>query len=242
MDAKSLRDKHVRALVQKWQEAGKSPRTIANQMSYLRWWSKKIEKDHLLRKTNAEYGVTGTSTQIPKRSKAWELTAKHLDQSEDPLLRFSLRLQHHFGLRREEAIKFRVSYADCGDHIRLKGSWTKGGRARTIPITTAEQRELLDEIHKTVGVGSLIPDDLLYVQQMRNYDKLRHIKEGHGLRHGYAQRRYKILTGWESPFQGGPKLSELNAEQAQIDHDARMQVSSELGHGRVEITSVYLGK
>jgi hypothetical protein len=50
----------------------------------------------------------------------------------------SLRLQAAFGLRREESIKFRPDYADRSDHIILKGSWTKGGRERAIPITMPE--------------------------------------------------------------------------------------------------------
>ena len=45
-------------------------------------------------------------------------------------VRLSIRLQAAFGLRREESIKFNPSYAIQDDHIRLKSSWTKGGRAR----------------------------------------------------------------------------------------------------------------
>ena len=37
----------------------------------------------------------------------------------------SLELQQAFGLRREEAIKFIPSFADRGDHLVLKASWTK---------------------------------------------------------------------------------------------------------------------
>lgn len=33
-----------------------------------------------------------------------------------------------WGTGREETIKFQPSYTDRGDHITLKGSWTKGGR------------------------------------------------------------------------------------------------------------------
>jgi len=61
-----------------------------------------------------------------------------LAQITDPYVRISLMLQQEFGLRREEAIKFQPAYADKRDHIQLKGSWTKGGRERTIPILTAE--------------------------------------------------------------------------------------------------------
>ncbi|MFG9861139.1 integrase domain-containing protein, partial [Pseudomonas aeruginosa] len=63
----------------------------------------------------------------------------------DPHVRVSLRLQAAFGLRREESIKFQPRHADGGDHIAIKGSWAKGGRDRTVPITTPEQRAVLDE-------------------------------------------------------------------------------------------------
>ena len=51
----------------------------------------------------------------------------------------SLKLQAAFGLRREESIKIRPEWADRGDRLALKASWTKGGREREIPIRTAEQ-------------------------------------------------------------------------------------------------------
>lgn len=53
------------------------------------------------------------------------------------------QLQAAFGLRREEVIKFQPSYADRGDRIALKGLWTKGGRERTVPITTTVQCDAL---------------------------------------------------------------------------------------------------
>jgi hypothetical protein len=52
----------------------------------------------------------------------------------------SLELQRAFGLRREEAIKFSPNYADQGDQLLLKASWTKGGKARTVPVRTQDQR------------------------------------------------------------------------------------------------------
>ena len=69
----------------------------------------------------------------------------------------SLELQQAFGLRREEAIKFQPSYADHGDRLVLKDSWTKGGKAREIPMLTEAQRELLDRAHRLARLGSLIP-------------------------------------------------------------------------------------
>jgi integrase len=159
-------------------------------------------------------------------------------------VRMSLELQQAFGLRREEAIKIIPAYADQGDHLTLKSSWTKGGKARTIPIRREEQREVLDRAHRLAGKGSLIPSSRNYVQQLRIYEghTLRAgLSKMHGLRHAYAQRRYEELTGWKSPAAGGPPSKSLTREQRDQDHHARLTVSRELGHERKEVVSVYLG-
>ena len=157
----------------------------------------------------------------------------------------SLELQRAFGLRREEAIKFMPGYADQGDHIRLKASWTKGGKTRMVPVITAEQRAVLDRAHRLAGTGSLIPPQKSYIQQLRIYE--RHTTQAglsklHGLRHAYAQSRYQQLTAWACPAAGGPVANSLNAKQRQQDHQARLTISLELGHIREQISAVYLGR
>jgi len=72
--------------------------------------------------------------------------------------------------RREEAIKFSPNYADQGDHLRLKESWTKGGKARTVPPRTLDQSDVLDCAHRLAGGGSLIPSDRKYRRQFRMYE------------------------------------------------------------------------
>ena len=81
----------------------------------------------------------------------------------------SLEMQQAFGLRREEAIKFQPSFADRGDHIVLKASWTKGGKTREIPVRTEAQRTILDRVLQFTGTGSLIPSSRNYRQQLRIY-------------------------------------------------------------------------
>ena len=58
----------------------------------------------------------------------------------------------------------------------------------------------------------------------------------------YAQQRYLELTGWRSPIAGGPTSKQLTPEQKQLDRQARLQVSNELGHSREQITVIYLGR
>jgi hypothetical protein len=125
----------------------------------------------------------------------------------DENVRMSLRLQRAFGLRREEAIKLQPRWADRGDHLQLKASWTKGGRERTVPIRTEAQRALLEQAKQLAGTGSLIPRGRSYIEQLRIYE--RHtanagLSKMHGLRHAYAQQRYLEITGWPSPHAGGP--------------------------------------
>jgi integrase len=157
----------------------------------------------------------------------------------------SLRLQEAFGLRREESIKIRPAWADQGNVLRLKDSWTKGGRYREIPIGTETQRAVLDEAKRLAGGGSLIPEGLSYRDQLKAFRaecKRVGINGVHGLRHRYAQARSFEKTGWECPARGGPTAKRLTPEQRSVDQRARLEISLELGHGRAQVTAVYLGR
>ncbi|QDX82011.1 integrase [Denitratisoma sp. DHT3] len=242
MKASSLKGKHVQALLERWQGEGLSSGTIKNRLSHLRWWAEKIGKSGILPTKNMQLGVA-ERRYVTNVSKARELCTG-LEQITDVHVRMSLQLQAAFGLRREEAIKFQPSYADRGDHIALKGSWTKGGRERTVPITTTEQRDALYAAHRLAGTGSLIPADKTYIQQRHVYDgqcKAAGLSHMHGLRHQYAQSRYETLTGRPPPAAGGPLVTELSPTQRIEDRHARQTISRELGHGRVQITAIYLG-
>ncbi|MFT3719292.1 phage integrase N-terminal domain-containing protein [Pseudorhodoferax sp.] len=243
MTASSLKGRHIQALLDRWQSEGLSPGTIKNRLSHLRWWAEKTGKSGVLPADNTQLGVV-ERRYVTNISKARELGAG-LDQVTDTHVRMSLQLQAAFGLRREESIKFQPSYADRGDHLALKGSWTKGGKARTVPITTPEQREVLQAAHRLAGAGSLIPASRSYIQQRHVYDgqcKAAGLSNMHGLRHQYAQARYEALTGWKAPVVGGPLAAALAPAQQVRDAHVRQQISLELGHERREITSVYLGR
>jgi site-specific recombinase XerC len=244
MQAKSLKPKHVDALVSLWKDQGLSVGTFKNRLSALRWWASKVGKADIIARDNSAYDV-GRRNQVGKGSKAWDLDVRTLAKVSDPYVRLSLRLQAAFGLRREEAIKFRPGYAIKVDHIKLKASWTKGGRARTVPIRTDEQRKLLEEIRRLAKGGALIPSNKNYEEQLHRFERQVRdagIKNPHGLRHDYAQRRYEELTGWKAPLAGGQASNSLNSEQRALDEKARGVISRELGHDRTSITRTYLGR
>ncbi|CDF92331.1 MULTISPECIES: integrase domain-containing protein [unclassified Pseudomonas] len=243
MKASSLKGKHVQALLDRWQGEGLSSGTIKNRLSHLRWWAEKIGKAGTLPTDNTQLGVADRRY-VTNVSKAQELGSR-LDLVTDTHVRMSLQLQSAFGLRREEAIKFQPRYADQGDHILLKGSWTKGGRDRSVPITTPLQREVLKAAHRLAGAGSLIPAQKTYIQQRNTYDgqcKAAGLSHMHGLRHHYAQSRYVAMTGWKAPAAGGISSRELTSVQRSQDRIARQIISRELGHERTQITATYLGR
>ena len=152
MHVQSLKPKHVEKLVERWQAEGLSTGTLKNRMSTLRWWAEKSGKATVVAKSNDVYGIA-ERRYITNFSKARQLTSGDLAQVADPYTRMSLRLQAAFGLRREESLKIRPGWADRGDILRLKDSWTKGGRDREIPIRNAEQRQVLDEAKRLAGKG-----------------------------------------------------------------------------------------
>ncbi|MCG7985397.1 MAG: integrase domain-containing protein [Candidatus Thiodiazotropha lotti] len=244
MSTQSLKPKHVDALVKHWFAQELSTGTIKNRMAVIRWWSQKVDKKNVVARSNEHYGIPDRRF-VTNESKARTLISSQLDRVRDEHVRMSLELQQVFGLRREEAIKFQPSFADRGDHLVLKGSWTKGGKERTIPVRTDAQRDVLNRARKLVGFSSLIPSNRNYVQQMRVYEgntRRAGLHHMHGLRHAYAQDRYEKLTGWQCPASGGPVAKDLTPGQREIDHEARLTISRELGHERAAVVGVYIGR
>lgn len=247
MSVHDLKGRHVNRLVSLWKQQALSDATMKNRLAMLRWWAEKIGNPGAV-KTSEEYGI-GRRQLVTNESKAETLPGKDLSTI-SPWVALSLRLQEAFGLRREESMKFRVSWALKGQSpdsisvISLKPSWTKGGRPRTIPVLTQEQRQLLAEVRQLTGSGSLIPPDLSYREHLRVFEReTASVGTGHthGLRHAYAQRRYEELTGRKPPVLGGDSRRTMRREERRKDDEIRRQISEELGHSRISVTSIYLG-
>ena len=245
MNAHSLKPKHVEKLVERWLAEELSPGTIKNRMSALRWWAEKVGKESIVARTNAAYGIPDRVF-VTNISKAKELVMDQLERIRTSCIGISLRLQAAFGLRREESIKIVPRWADRGQSLVLKDSWTKGGREREIPIRTLEQRQLVDEAKALAKGKSLVAPGYAtyrdYLHHFRQECRRAGIHRVHGYRHRYAQRRYHELTGWQCPARGGPKSKELSKKQRARDREVRLQISHEMGHGRSQVTSVYLGR
>ncbi|CAB5499630.1 hypothetical protein AZO1586R_959 [Bathymodiolus azoricus thioautotrophic gill symbiont] len=231
--------RHIDRAVSGWKDNNLSPATMANRVSHLRWLSQKINKQNIVPRTNRELGIgrrsyvaqVDQSQQLPNQATMNQFTQRQ---------QLSMQLAREFGLRREESLKFQVNVADKGDRVDLKPSWCKGGRARSIDVKTQEQRQLLDKIKSVVGKQnqSLIPKEQTYYKAMKDLSNKcsEHGIKMHGLRHAYAQDRYKEITGRDAPVRSNEAVP-----RDQIDKAARLQISQELGHNRIEITNCYLG-
>ena len=239
-----LKGRHVTALVERWQAESLKTGTIKVRMTALRWWAEKVGRRSVVNPRNSAYGI-GQRKQVTNESKAVRLDMGDLSGISNERIRASLELQRVFGLRREECLKFQPHFADRGDKLVLKASWCKGGREREVPIRTQEQRDVLDRAHRLAGRGSMIPSERSYINQVKLYERqtaAAGLHKLHGLRHAYAQERYKELTGREAPAAGGKVSAELTREEKAIDRQARLTISQELGHFREAISSVYLGR
>ena len=52
MQAKSIKPKHIEALVAQWQEKDLSIGTIKNRMAAIRWWANKTNKQNVVARSN----------------------------------------------------------------------------------------------------------------------------------------------------------------------------------------------
>jgi hypothetical protein len=239
--ARSLKPKHIDVLISAWKASGLSAGTLKNRMGWVRFWATSIRKTSVVPKENQELGIERRSTF--KGNKAHTTPAERLNALPDRI-RMAVRLQMAFGFRLEESLKLRPISADQGDSLALQASWCKGGRARTVPITHPRQRALLEEAKALCGDGSLVPTGQDYIRFRKEVERTTWgagIRNLHGHRHWYAQWRYQTLTGRPAPAAGGKTYENLSHAERAADYRARLEISRELGHNRVDVTDAYLG-
>lgn len=240
--AASLKPKHIQALVSGWKAAGLSAGTLKNRMSWVRWWAASVRKTSVLPRDNGALGIESRTTFAGNKARTTPLAKA---SALPAWMQLALRLQMGFGLRLEESLKFRPGTADQGQFVAMQASWCKGGRARAIPLAHPRQRDLLDEVHDLAGDGSLIPTGMSYIQARKALERATWglgIRNLHGHRHWYAQWRYEALTGRKAPAAGGATYENLTRADQAADYRARLAISRELGHNRIEITDAYLGR
>ena len=57
MVARSLKPKHIEALLGRWREQELTIGTIKNRMAAIRWWANKVDKRNVVARSNEYYGI-----------------------------------------------------------------------------------------------------------------------------------------------------------------------------------------
>lgn len=244
-DITKIGKKEIHRYVGDLQKKGLSPRSIENNLTDIRWMASKLNREHLM-PSNRECGLK--KREFSTENKAVRLSEIHLS-SMDKRMQLINRLKAEFGLREKEALKFGYEYATkITGKIMLKDTWCKNGRPRSIEITNNRQIQLLKEVgefQQSQNDYSMIPHDKkygTYRNEVQEHSKAIDLK-GHGLRHQWAQDRFKELSGMDCPKAGGLNYSKLNQEQKIQWDKAAATVNQELGHGkkRLDTTATYIG-
>jgi len=251
----NLKPKHVQALASLWESQKLSASSLQKRFSYLKLLCQWIGKPGMVGDPGQYLSDVGCYRReyATRRDKSWrgknvgvaEIIAQV--EAKDAHVAMVLQLIFAFGLRMQEASLFRPKLDDQGDHIRVIAG-TKGGRPRTVPIETDEQRAVLIKAHefaKQTG-RSLVPKTYTLKQWLRHvYHVLEACgvsrKDGivaHGGRHQYANDLFETLTGEPTEVRGGTGENLTRAQELA----ARLDVSERLGHSRTKITSAYFGQ
>lgn len=255
----SLQEKHVKALALSWEAAGLSAATISSRLSVFRVFAEWIGKPRMVKRAE-DYVANPNNARrslVAKTDKSW--SAKDVDADAliahvsqfDPYVGIQLKLAKAFGMRKSETVMFKpLQHVDLEHGVITIRDGTKGGRERTAPIKTDEQKLVIEECLSRVSRPSQSlshPDhNLAQAKRRFNYvcERFGITKKAlgvtaHGLRVQNLNDMYEELTGMPSPVRN---YGNVTLAISQIEHDlARALVSQHAGHSRVSITNAYIG-
>ncbi|MEG1285268.1 MAG: tyrosine-type recombinase/integrase [Romboutsia sp.] len=235
-----IEDKHLQVYVEQMQESGYSKSYITTNLSAVRYFIDIKGGDSKMLSSNKELGVEHrTKEDRIGCNKAWSFNEvqKFIGYAEkNKEIRYAnmVKLAYLQGLRIHEVARLDKSQlvnALKEGYLTVKG---KGGLVRNISLNDKELVQRLCDNTKT-GEKVFVNKDEKTHKVINNLQVFiyNHNKEFsnredrnltfHGLRHAYAQNRYRYFR-----------------EKGIDDYNARLKVSKELGHFRVEITEIYL--
>lgn len=248
------------SLLEEYENDKLSIRTAKGYLSAVNTALSNARMDNQLVVNPVEHAGFPTSSGVTRVDRSVDLY-HHIQARESVSSRLSaqIELQRLFGLRFKESclINSHLALEQALQQRRICIEFgTKGGRPRSIPVTSEAQIIALKNAtrHQANGL-SLVPTTLTWAQyQDQCYREISGV-EGyhfHAERHHYAQDRYLTLMGIPCPVKiGMTKTDHLKhlARQLELpqsivkslDLNARTIIAEELGHSRISITGAYLG-
>jgi integrase len=267
-DPRNLGDKHVRAMVQLWQQDKLAPATIQTYLSFLRGLAMWLGKHGFIRKP-ADYGLSVEAYQRhenAQRDKSWSAQGVDIDAlieqvcAHDRHVGASLRLIQAFGLRRKESVMIRphrcmVPFEATGlsseerraDHYLRVKAGSKGGRLRFVAIDNAQRRAALDYAQAvSEGADAHLGDPRHDLK--RNLRRFDYVMEKFGITSGelgitaHGLRHEALIQRFGDKTGGeAPPVRGGALLSPDVDRAARQAVAEMAGHRRARASCAYLG-
>lgn len=169
----------------------------------------------------------------------------------DPVQKCLVEMARDFGLRAKESglIEPRQALKEALSHGQfLLSDGTKGSKPRVVLVTSDRQFQTLRDAATLVGKDRNFVDDLGKwtkleqgpIRSARELLQEQGIAKFHDHRAAFACELYKKITGVDAPVISGRVVDRA------LDHEARVQISIALGHGRpdherTDILVAYVG-
>lgn len=240
----NISGKHLVAYVHYLQEHGKSASTVKTDLAAIRFWHDKLGNAKYKLPANADL-----SSQAPLERRRIGGTDRHWTPEQFAAFAATCRgagrgdyadiatLTYYVGLRIHEVCRLDTAAVEAWERTGVLTVKGKGGRVRSVPVEAGAAKQALRDRRAAVQRGHklFVPDDMatdVYIRTFQEFLRKHRPDPGtnpkplthHGMRHSYAVRQYRAAVD------GGA-----------TEYRAKLKVSKLLGHGRADVTDVYLG-
>lgn len=239
----NISGKHLVDYVRHLQENGKAASTIKTELAAIRFWHDKLGEAKYKLPSNADLAdqaplerrkLQGTDRHwTPEQFTAFVAVCREVGRTDYADI---ATLTFYVGLRIHEVCRLDTAAVEAWERSGLLTVKGKGGRVRSVPVTAEAAKQALRDRRAAVQRGHklFVPDDVAtdaYIHAFQAFLREHRPDQGsnpyplthHGMRHSYAAWQYREALDGEA-----------------TEYRAKLEVSKLLGHGRADVTDVYL--
>ena len=239
----NISGKHLVDYVRHLQENGKAASTIKTELAAIRFWHDKLGEAKYKLPSNADLAdqaplerrkLQGIDRHwTPEQFTAFVAVCREVGRTDYADI---ATLTFYVGLRIHEVCRLDTAAVEAWERSGLLTVKGKGGRVRSVPVTAEAAKQALRDRRAAVQRGHklFVPDDVAtdaYIHAFQAFLREHRPDQGtnprplthHGMRHSYAARQYREALDGEA-----------------TEYRAKLEVSKLLGHGRADVTDVYL--